>query len=125
MKPVIRTKHDFAKVVDHYLICLLWASTDDDGEPLDDSYTTSDIEPESRESASRELASFLRSCTRAGIDLSPWTPEQLGHDIFLTRNYHGTGFWDRGHQDGERASAIAHAMGATDPVVTCHGTIDF
>lgn len=25
------------------------------------------------------------------------TPEQNGHDFWLTRNYHAVGFWDRGY----------------------------
>jgi hypothetical protein len=25
------------------------------------------------------------------------TPEQNGHDFWLTRNHHGAGFWDRGY----------------------------
>lgn len=28
-------------------------------------------------------------------------PEQLGHDLWLTRNGHGTGFWDRPEIYGE------------------------
>jgi hypothetical protein len=29
-----------------------------------------------------------------GLDLS-----QCGHDFWLTRNRHGTGFWDRGYEE--------------------------
>lgn len=29
--------------------------------------------------------------------LDVMTPEQIGHDFWLTRNGHGAGFWDRGH----------------------------
>ena len=28
--------------------------------------------------------------------LAPYTPERAGHDLWLTRNGHGAGFWDRG-----------------------------
>jgi hypothetical protein len=31
----------------------------------------------------------------AGLDLSDCEAEQVGHDLWLTRNRHGVGFWDR------------------------------
>lgn len=37
---------------------------------------------------------------------------QIGHDITLTRNGHGAGFWDRGYGPrGERLSTSARALG--------------
>lgn len=34
---------------------------------------------------------------------------QLGHDFWLTRNHHGTGFWDRGNgANGDALSEICH-----------------
>lgn len=42
-------------------------------------------------------------------------PEQLGHDLWLTRNGHGTGFWDRPEIYGEANATLftrlAKAMG--------------
>ena len=42
-------------------------------------------------------------------------PEQLGHDLWLTRNGHGTGFWDRPEVYGEANATLftrlAKAMG--------------
>jgi hypothetical protein len=29
------------------------------------------------------------------IDYTQFDPDQLGHDLWLTRNGHGAGFWDR------------------------------
>ena len=44
--------------------------------------------------------------------------EQAGHDLWLTRNGHGTGFWDRPEIYGVQLSAeltrAAQAMGSTD-----------
>jgi hypothetical protein len=38
--------------------------------------------------------------------------EQMGHDIWFTRNGHGVGFWDRGLGDlGEGLTKIAESMG--------------
>lgn len=40
------------------------------------------------------------------------TPEQIGHDFWLTRNGHGAGFWDRDNGElGDKLSAIAHSFG--------------
>lgn len=38
---------------------------------------------------------------------------QNGHDFWLTRNYHGAGFWDRGYQDeiGDALTEAAHKFG--------------
>jgi hypothetical protein len=45
-------------------------------------------------------------------------PEQLGHDLWLTRNGHGTGFWDRpevyGTANATLYARIATAMGEHD-----------
>lgn len=44
-----------------------------------------------------------------------WSPSQAGHDLWLTRNGHGTGFWDRmpyGYtRIGEMLSHYARQMG--------------
>lgn len=41
------------------------------------------------------------------------TDSQNGHDFWLTRNYHGAGFWDRGYQDeiGDALTEAAHKFG--------------
>lgn len=44
---------------------------------------------------------------------------QAGIDLWLTRNGHGTGFWDRGDLYGENThvlTALAKAMGAVEAV---------
>jgi hypothetical protein len=45
-------------------------------------------------------------------------PMQIGHDLWLTRNGHGVGFWDRGLGDrGDTLSEICRAMGEVDTYV--------
>lgn len=41
-------------------------------------------------------------------------PSHAGHDLWLTRNRHGAGFWDRGLPGdlGQRLTDAAHAMGS-------------
>jgi len=42
--------------------------------------------------------------------------EQCGHDLWLTRNGHGVGFWDRGYDlaIGDALTRAAHLAGARD-----------
>lgn len=42
---------------------------------------------------------------------------QAGHDFWMTRNGHGTGFWDRGLPDavGQALTEAAHAAGSVHP----------
>lgn len=76
-----------------YVECALWSSSDGIGEPLDRNYGPNDIAPET-------LASMIADCTAfqdsneltlraSGID-----EKRAGHDFWLTRNGHGSGFWD-------------------------------
>lgn len=44
------------------------------------------------------------------IDYTQFDPNQLGHDLWLTRNGHGTGFWDRPELYGEANSKIFSAL---------------
>jgi hypothetical protein len=49
-----------------------------------------------------------------------------GNDLWLTRNGHGAGFWDRGlGADGETLSKTARAMGAVDVVLADDGMLMF
>lgn len=45
-----------------------------------------------------------------------------GHDLWLTRNHHGAGFWDRGlGAVGDVLTREAHAMGSSDVYVSDEG----
>lgn len=51
-----------------------------------------------------------------GYDELPW--DQIGQDLWLTRNGHGTGFWDRQCYTEAQADLfcrLAAAMGTYDP----------
>lgn len=56
------------------------------------------------------------------VGLTGWA--QAGHDLFLTRNHHGTGFWDRGAGDaGDRLTVAAHELGTDDYFMDVDGSI--
>lgn len=83
-------------MVDSYLRTALWAETDGDGKPLDDMYSVENFSPEAKEEAANDCREFEKKAAPwirqmpAGVKL-----DQLGMDFWLTRNGHGSGFWDR------------------------------
>lgn len=68
-------------------------ANDQGGAPLDDNYDESNIAPET-------LAQMIADCTQFQQDnettliLAELSDERAGHDFWLTRNGHGSGFWD-------------------------------
>jgi hypothetical protein len=100
-----------------YLTAGLWADAmHDDGEPCERAhidFTPDDIQ-EGRDRAEEIVTDFLGM---ASEDSEAWAivesnPEQAGHDLWLTANRHGAGFWDRGYGPaGDRLTDMAHSMG--------------
>lgn len=83
-----------------YLACAVWASTDDDGYPVDHL----DLSEVARDELESDCVDFWEGLPVAIIaaysalvsaGVSTWA--RFGHDYWLTRNGHGAGFWDRGH----------------------------
>jgi len=86
---------------------------------------TGEWAPEARELARFECAAFLHL---ARWNIQSWTVEQLGHDFWLTRNGHGTGFWDRDFGTElarEVLTDLAHSFGEADASVGDDGLIRF
>lgn len=92
---------DFTK---HYLIAALWSSNDEDGTPLDEGRDLSDVTYGTIEKAvadcnrfQTENAELLAQAYELYEPRDGYEREALaGHDFWLTRAGHGTGFWDRG-----------------------------
>lgn len=105
-----------------YLETALWSSLDDDGKPMDRTYSVSDIAEESKAAAQEECLDFISANAR---DLEiHGDAGQAGHDFWLTRNGHGAGFWDRGLGDlGDRLTAACRAYGESDPYVGDDGRV--
>ena len=109
----------------HYLECALWSSSDDDGEWLDYGRDISDIAPETRAQAREDVSDFVGLLQREGVNWQDvMTPEQFGHDFWLTRNGHGAGFWDRGLGElGDTLTKWASTYKAVDMYVGDNGHI--
>jgi hypothetical protein len=98
-------------VLHGYLECALWASIDgDNDEPFDTRFTLDDFDQGAVYEAIAEIARFVADNLDDCRQCRSWG--QVGHDLWLTRNRHGAGFWDRGLGEvGERLTKAAHDLG--------------
>lgn len=110
----------FSDFFDAYLECASWASShfesaeDPHGTPFDELDAL--YSDDTLESMRADCVDFMEANAE---DLEVYS-EQLsyasaGHDFWLTRNGHGTGFWDRGLGGlGDRLSKAAKVYGSSD-----------
>jgi hypothetical protein len=127
---------DVAEVAKGYLDAALWSSTDsrypegeevdgDDyhGQPLDDwadAWSCSErLLCHCLETARQFLDmvgdDFGAYCESINANRDGGPAEWFGHDLWLTRNRHGCGFWDRGLGElGDRLSEAARLLGGVD-----------
>src|SRR5271170_4167661 len=88
---------DFTKA---YIEAALWSSNDNTneqgGEPLDSNYSYENIASDSLHKMEADCAEFQRQYARElkAFYAAGFGPDQAGHDCWLTRNGHGSGFWD-------------------------------
>lgn len=132
--PAYVAGYPLAEIVAGYVECALWAgldwtvTTDHGGEednprPLDDVYGPDDIDAESMALIEADVLTFARQAWHVA-ETAGWSADQFGHDYFLTRNGHGTGFWDRGRSVGDHLSSMARSMGEMDLYVGGGGDDD-
>jgi hypothetical protein len=106
-----------------YLACALWASQDDDGEPMDALYDATDLSPEAVQSMQDDCRAFIDG-NMADLVAIGFDPARAGHDFWLTRNGHGAGFWDRGYGDpGDRLTEACKPYGTSDLYIGDDGKI--
>lgn len=83
--------------INAYLECALWASINsDDGEPLDSFFDISDFDNDSLEKLKAHALKFFTDNIELINSAENYSYDQAGHDLWLTENGHGAGFWDRG-----------------------------
>ena len=105
---------NFDAFFDGYVECALWSSTDDSdpsgGKPLDE--YDGDLTKKALASMRRDCRGFLTAEVRAWLAEGGWSDSEAGHDFWLTRNRHGTGFWDRGLGEvGDRLTEASRKFG--------------
>ena len=110
---------------DAYVVAAIWSSTDDKDVPLDRNYEACDLAPETLKQMVIDCKLFQNTVDHM-LSLAG-TPEQNGHDFWLTRNHHGVGFWDRGYRQdiGDGLTKAAHSYGECSLFVNDDGKIYF
>ena len=105
-----------------YIKAALWSSADENDVPLDINYGITDLSGELMDRMIEDCAAFL-----AKADIPDNLRPQAGHDFWLTRNGHGTGFWDHpeiyGEEKAQELSALAETFGVVDLYVGDDGRI--
>lgn len=130
-------KLDIKKIMISYLECAIWTDEDRLKEENTKGYegeiknlipeadlTISNFSDDSKIKAHEDIRLFLKYAGDAveGID-----EEQLGHDIWLSRNGHGAGFFDRGYDKDieKRLMDSAHKIGNVDIYLGDDGLLYF
>lgn len=94
---------DRSEVLEHAKIAALWSTTGEDGaehegveyENLDAVFTPENVTGEAEEQLVALIDQFFEK-TGDLLNDYPMEASQIGHDLILTINGHGAGFWDRG-----------------------------
>lgn len=113
-----------ATMLASYVEVALWSSTagvdisddgaitenpDSDRSFSDHNFDADDLAPDTLVQMHEDVADFLEANL---ADLLGMSASQAGHDFWLTRNGHGTGFWDRGlGERGDRLTAACKPYG--------------
>ena len=110
-----------------YIEAALWSSVDESsdqgGAPLDKNYGPGDIAPATLRRMKKDAKDFYQSRKDLWGEVYPESARggpahtlgdmRAGHDFWLTRNRHGSGFWDEGlGERGKKLTDAAHAYGS-------------
>jgi hypothetical protein len=105
------------KFLNGYIACALWSSLDDE-KPMDEDHSEYDLAPVLLAQMKKDCEQFqkdneadLVAANEAGMDMG-----HCGHDFWLTRNHHGSGFWDGDYpiELGERLTKACDKFGSFD-----------
>lgn len=110
---------DFIKA---YVHAALWYSSDDSDTPLYENHKAEELPRETLVAMKTDCSAFLEA---SDIPIELWS--MAGHDFWLTRNGHGSGFWDRpeiyGEEKAQELTALAETFGPVDLYVGDDGSI--
>jgi len=109
-----------------YIECMLWSSTGDDEEPLDDTIEAN------LDNFTKDAVRLIRKDCHlfqlVNAELIEGLDDKAGHDFWLTRNGHGTGFWDKpeiyGEENAKLLTVAAKNYGSCSPIICCDGKVD-
>lgn len=98
------------KFLKQYVETALWNSTDDDGEPLDKSFTYKDLDISALEIMTENCVKFLeRIKLDLNIEVDWFNAKEYAYNFWLTSQHNGSGFWDGDFPEyGEQLTKISH-----------------
>lgn len=131
---------DVDEMIYQYIDTALWSSScngqvKDGHEPFcrgeycgkslqDMGLTREDFAPGQLVKIRKTVEDFVQLCEGEGDLLNGIDPGQAGHDLWLSRNGHGAGFWDRGlGQQGLDLHKWAKSMGEANLTVGDDGLV--
>lgn len=108
-----------------YMRAIYFCDTGDTGQPERDAK----LSEHAKEKIESDCRDFLKQIGPAGI-ITEENVQQAGHDFWLTRNGHGTGFWDTPppfwtKEQGEILTALSQEYGEIYIAQNANGFIDF
>ena len=115
---------DQDNVLRGYLTAILWSEMDNNDDPLDSNYEISDITEESIEKAKSDIKAFVEKAKELFTEDELNDPDQIGHDLHLTRQGHGSGFWDGDYVKGDEITKITDKMGSVEVYVGDDGKVN-
>lgn len=106
------------EVTNGYFEAMLWAEHCDDPELgetwLDANFSLDDIDTGTWVYGCTICADFIRAAKHL-LDVSGLTANQIGNDLWLTRQHHGAGFWARRLGEvGRQLTELAQRYGSVD-----------
>ncbi len=104
-----------------YITCAMWSSTDDNGDTLETNHSPDKIDDTTMLDIVIDCWTFVKNNQHLIEDNMTWS--QAGHDFWLTRNGHGTGYWARGLGEvGEQLSTACESFSEVDLFILNDGT---
>ncbi len=86
--------YNYDEFTQAYMEAMLWSETDDNGNPYDSNYDVSDFSEEALAQIRIDADHFQKAANLDRIQNIENVQELAGHDFWLTRAGHGSGFWD-------------------------------
>lgn len=99
--------NDYNDILSSYLETALWADAEEGDEQMK-SKTIHDFDPQSKAQALKDIQDFTSKASQIAPDeLASYDDSQLGHNLWLSRNGHGAGFFD---DNNDKLQDIARNM---------------
>lgn len=117
---------ELTAMVNQYLATAAWAENDEEGNPFDDQPV--EWSDDAIAEAQTVCAAFLLAWAERLQPISYYrSTSDVGHDLWLTRNRHGAGFWDGDYPKalGLELTAYAHTLGERNVYRNESGLLEF